>query len=38
MIKYLVMAAIIAGMAWVAVDSVDIEGKVNTRAEMLNSL
>lgn len=38
MIKYLVAAAIIAFVAFSAVESADIEGKVNARAEMLNSL
>lgn len=38
MIKYLAMAAIIAGMAWVAVDSVDIEAKVSAKTELLNNL
>jgi len=38
MIKYLVAAAIIAFVAFSAVESADIEGKVSQRTELLNNL
>lgn len=38
MVKYLVVAAVIALVAFSAVKSADIEGKVSQRTELLNSL
>lgn len=38
MVKYLVVAAVIALVAFSAVKSADIEGKIGQRTEILNSL